>query len=304
MCDEYGLDTITFGSTVGLAMELNANGLWDNGLAFGENNELEELVRKVAVKEGIGLDLAEGTKRLSAKYGGEAYAIHVKGMELAAYEPRVAQGMGLGYATSNRGGCHINGGYLVILEGLGLNVDGKTTKGKAAFTILFQDLMEAVSASGSCIFTTYAMLPSFLLNKPNHLMIRIINKLIPSFGGITGWVHNNTWVMNFNMKKILQHPYSIKQISGFKMTIGKFMLAGERGYNLERLVNIRQGLKATDDKLPSRLTKELQRSDQPESKVKLEEMIQSYYKLRGWTSEGIPTNKRLKKLGLLNHDYN
>jgi aldehyde:ferredoxin oxidoreductase len=59
LCDEYGIDTITFGSTVGLAMELNANGLWDNGLTFGENNELEELVRKVAVKEGIGLDLAE-----------------------------------------------------------------------------------------------------------------------------------------------------------------------------------------------------------------------------------------------------
>lgn len=298
LCDEYGIDTITFGSTVGFAMELNEKGLWDNGLSFNDNKSLEDLVRKVAVKEGIGEDLAEGTKRLSAKYGGETYAIHSKGLELAAYEPRFAQGMGLGYATSNRGGCHLNGGYLVILEGLGLNVNGQTTKGKAAFTIFFQDLMEAVSASGNCVFTTYAMLPSIVLKNPNHMMTRFTNKIIPSLGGIVGWTHNNTWLMNFNIKGLLPHPYSIKLITGNKMTIGKFVTAGERGYNLERLINLRQGLTAAEDTLPKRLTKELQQLDQPDSYVKIDEMIQFYYHLRGWDLSGVPTKKRLKKLGL------
>ena len=298
LCDEYGIDTISFGSSVGLAMELCEKGIWDNGLNFGEYEALEDLVRKVAMREGIGDDLAEGTKRISAKYGGEDYAIHVKGLELAAYEPRAAQGMGLGYATSNRGGCHLNGGYLVVLEGLGLNVSGKTTLGKAGFAIFFQDVMEAVSASGSCLFTTYAMLPEYFVKNPNKSLVRSINKMIPYFGGITGWVHNQTWLMGFNLKSILPHPYSVKCVTGYNMSIGQFLKVGERGYNLERLINIRQGLKGSDDTLPKRLTNELQRSDDPDSKVKLEKMLKAYYKTRGWSKDGIPTEKRLKKLGI------
>ena len=289
---------MTFGGTVALAMELSQNGLWDNGLKFGENNNLENLVKLISLREGIGNDLAEGSKRVSLKYGGEDYAIHVKGMELAAYEPRAAQGMGLGYATSNRGGCHINGGYMVVLEGLGLNINGSTTRGKAGLTIFFQDLMEAVSACGNCIFTTYAILPAYLVNNPNKLIPRTINKLIPLFGGIVGWTHNNTWLMNFNIKSMIPHPYSIKQITGYKMNINKFIKAGERGYNIERLINIRQGLTASDDTLPKRLRKELQNKKDPNSRVKLEKMIQTYYKIRGWNKLGVPTKRRLKKLKL------
>lgn len=301
LCDEYGLDTITFGSSVGLAMELNEKGLWDNNLRFGDNSLLEELVEKVAKREGIGDELAEGTKRISQKYGGIDFSFNVKGMEIAAYEPRGAQGMGLGYATSNRGGCHLNGGYLVVLEGLGLSVSGRTTAGKAAFTIFFQDLMEAVSAGGTCLFTTYALLPEILLKNPNNAFVRFTNKVIPGFGGIVGFSHNNTWLMNFNMKGLLPHPYSISLVTGFKMNIGSFLKAGERGYNLERLINIRQGLKGSEDTLPGRLTKELQRKDDPDSKVKLQEMLKEYYRIRGWDENGIPTKKRLKKLGLENY---
>lgn len=299
LCDEYGIDTITFGGTVALAMELNENGMWDNGLEFGKNNNLEELVRMVSERDGIGNDLAEGSKRVSEKYGGQDYAIHVKGMELAAYEPRVAQGMGLGYATSNRGGCHINGGYLVVLEGLGLNINGGTTKGKVGLTIFFQDLMEAVSASGICVFTTYAMLPEFLIRKPNHIISRVINKIIPSFGGIVGWVHNNSWLLNFNFKSMVPYSYAIKQITGYKMNINKLVKAGERGYNIERLVNIRQGVSSKDDKLPKRLSRELQNPNDPNSRVKLEKMLQTYYRVRGWNTDGIPTKRRLKKLTLV-----
>lgn len=298
LCDEYGLDTITFGSSVGFAMELNEKGLWKNGLNFGDCSNLEELVKMTAARQGIGDDLAEGTKRISQKYGGEDFAINVKGLELAAYEPRAAQGMGLCYATGNRGGCHLNGGYLTVLEGLGLNVSGKTTKGKAAYAIFFQDLMEAVSAGGTCLFTTYAMLPEAMIKNPNNSIVRLINKVIPSFGGIAAFLHKHTWLMNFNIKSILPHPYSIRLVTGFKMNINRFIQTGERGYNLERLINIRQGLKGSHDTLPKRLTNELQRADDPDSKVKLEKMLKDYYRIRGWDKDGIPTKKRLKKLEL------
>ncbi len=298
LCDEYGIDTMTFGGTLAHVMELNQKGMWDNGLEFNNTKNLEDLVKKISLREGIGDELAEGSKRVSEKYGGTDFAMHVKGMEIAAYEPRAAQGMGLGYATSNRGGCHLNGGYMVVVEGLGLNVSGRTTKGKAGLTIFFQDLMEAVSASGNCIFTTYAILPEFLVKKPNHFITRLINKLVPSFGGLTGFLHNNSWLMNFNLKTLIPQAYSIKQITGVKMNINKLVQAGERSYNLERLVNIRQGLEGKDDTLPKRLRKELQRESDSLSKVRLEEMLSTYYKVRGWDSFGVPTDKRLKKLGI------
>ncbi len=298
LCDEYGIDTITFGSSVGLAMELNETGLWNNGLDFGDSAQLEELVKKVATREGVGNDLAEGTKRISQKYGGTEFAIQVKGLEAAAYEPRSAQGMGLGYATSNRGACHLNGGYMVVLEGLGLNIDSRTTRGKAAFTVFFQDLMEAVSAGGTCLFTTYATLPDALVKNPNSIFAKIVNKAIPYFGGIVNFLHNNTWLMNFNLGGVMPHPYSIRLVTGFNMNMGRFLKAGERGYNLERLINIRQGLKGSDDTLPKRLTEELQRINEPDSRVKLQQMIKDYYKIRGWDENGVPTQKRLKKLGL------
>lgn len=298
LCDEYGLDTITFGSSVGFAMELNEKGLWNNGLNFGDSSVLEELVKKVATREGIGNDLAEGTRHMSQKYGGNDFAINVKGLEIAAYEPRRAQGMGLGYATSNRGGCHLNGGYLVILEGLGLNVSGKTTSGKAAMTIMFQDLMEAVSSGGTCLFTTYALLPDSLIKNPNGWYVRMANKVIPYFGEVVHLLHKNTYLLKFNLKTVFPHPYSIRLVTGFKMNIGRFIKAGERGYNLERLINIRQGLKASDDTLPKRLTSELQNADDPDSIVKLDKMIKDYYRLRGWDNNGIPSKKTLDRLGL------
>ena len=298
LCDEYGLDTISFGSSVGLAMELNEKGLWDNGLHFGDATQLEELVSLVATRQGVGRDLAEGTRRLSDQYGGKDYAINVKGLELAAYEPRSAQGMGLGYATANRGGCHLNGGYMVILEGLGLNINSKITTGKAAYTIFFQDMMEAISSAGTCLFTSYAMLPGPVLTNPNNRLVLLINKLIPYLGGMVSFIHNNTWLLSFNLADVLAHPNLLKLVTGYKMTLGRFVTLGERGFNLERLINIRQGLTGSDDTLPRRLTAELQRADDPDSKVKLSEMLTDYYRIRGWDAQGIPTKSRLKKLGL------
>lgn len=298
LCDEYGLDTITFGSSVGLAMELNEKGLWNNGLSFGDVSGLEELVKLVATRTGFGDDIAQGTKRMSEKYGGKEFAMHVKGLEVAAYEPRAAQGMGLGYATSNRGGCHLNGGYLVALEGLGLRISGASTMGKAAFAIFFQDFMEAVSAGGTCLFTTLAVLPGPMISKPDSSIAKVINKLTPTFGGVVRLLHNQPWLMSMNIKAMMPFPYAIRLVTGYKMNIGKFIAAGERGFNLERVINIRQGLKSSDDTLPQRLLKELQRSDDKHSKVKLDKMLKKYYRIRGWDEQGVPTQSRLKRLGI------
>lgn len=298
LCDEYGLDTMSFGGSIGLAMELNEKGLWNNGLVFGDNSKLEALVKLVATRDGIGDDLAEGTRRIAAKYGGVEYAINVKGLEIAAYEPRAAQGMGLGYATSNRGGCHLNGGYMVVMEGLGLDVSGKTTRSKAAYTVFFQDMMEAVSAGGTCLFTTYALLPDRLVRNLNSKMTALVSRGATWFGGVVAWFHNHPSWMSFNLKGVLPSPYSIQMVTGRKTTIGSFLETGERGYNLERLINLRQGLTAADDTLPKRLTAELQRADDPDSKVKLDQMLGAYYKIRGWDRQGVPTKKRLQRLGL------
>ena len=297
VCDEVGIDTISFGGSVGFAMELNEKGIWNCGLNFGDNTKLEALVALVAKREGIGADIAEGTRRMAEKYGGRDYAIHVKGMETAAYEPRAAQGMGLGYATSNRGGCHLNGGYMVVMEGLGLDIDGQTTRSKAVYTIFFQDMMEAVSSVGTCLFTTYALLPPFMLGKAN-VFTKLVNGVIPYTGGLITLVKKNTWLLNFNLPSILPFPKLIHLITGQKMTIGQFIDFGERGYNMERLINLRQGLTSAEDTLPKRLLKELQRSDEPNSVVKLEEMLKTYYNIRGWDTKGVPTEKTLKRLKL------
>lgn len=293
-CDEYGMDTITFGSTVGFAMELNEKGLWDSGLKFGDEKlDLISLIKATAAREGIGSELAEGTKRLSEKYGGKEYAINVKGLELAAYEPRGAQGMGLGYAVSNRGGCHLNAGYLVVLEGLGLNVDGLTTKGKAAFAIFFQDLMEAISAAGSCLFTSYAVLPGFLIENPNNKIVRFINKIMPYFGGIVGWAHKNLWLLNLNIPSMVPYPKMINYLTGMKCSIGKFIRIGERGYNIERLLNLRLGLSPDQDTLPKRLLEEKQPGNGTE--VRLSKMKGTFYRIRGWKN-GIPKKSLIRKL--------
>jgi aldehyde:ferredoxin oxidoreductase len=297
LCDAYGIDTMSFGGSVGFAMELNERGLWDNGLRFGEwEGELEALISQVAHREGVGDDLAEGVRLMAEKYGGGEYAIHVKGMELAAYEPRAAQGMGLGYATANRGGCHLNGGYLVVLEGLGMQMNGVATRGKAALTVFFQDLMEAASAGGSCLFTTYAVLPSALVNKDNRFA-RIIYALIPYLGGLISFLHSHAGLLGINMPGRIPYPYAYRLITGCRMNIGRFLRAGERIYNLERMINIRQGL-VDGDTLPARLTDEAQTEGERLRGVRLPSMLKQYYRIRGWDEHGAPRQKKLAQLGL------
>ena len=293
--DELGLDTISTANTIAWAMEANEQGLWDNGLKFGSVEELSAVFEDIAYRRGIGNELAEGSKRLSRQYGGKDFAMQSKGLELAAYEPRRAVGQGLGYAVSNRGGCHLNGGYLVILEGLGLNVDTQTPKAKADFTMLFQDLMETISASGQCLFTSYAFFPGFLLTKPNGAITQTVNKVATHIGGAVRLINKCPRVAALHLP-VFHHTKMIKLATGMYMDFGKYIQIGERGYTLERHINSKFGISAANDTLPKRLTDVPQDPNDPKTKVPLETMKKTYYAARGWDKNGIPTEATLRRL--------
>ena len=301
VADILGVDTISLGGTIAFAMELQEKGIMDFGLQFGKVDNILEIVGKIATREGIYWELGEGTKYLSEKYGGKEYAIHAKGMELASYEPRRSTGMGLGYAVSNRGGCHLNGGYLALMESVGvINMDAQTPKGKPELTILLQNAMEAVSAAGFCLFSLQTMVPAFLFKTGENSGVNKIagGAMLASRGALSALWKITPNGVPINSKFLFPHCEAIKYATGLKMTSGMFLDIGERGYNIERLYNLREGLTCADDTLPDRLTKEPQVPDRPDTVVNLEAMMPVYYKVRGWDEKGIPTEKRLNKLGI------
>ncbi|MBR0026400.1 MAG: aldehyde:ferredoxin oxidoreductase, partial [Clostridia bacterium] len=296
--DELGMDTISAANTLAYAMEANEKGLWDNGLSFGDVDGISKLWEDIAFRRGIGDELAEGSKRLAKKYGGMEFAMQVKGLEIAAYEPRKAVGQGLGYAVSNRGGCHLNGGYLVIVEGLGLNADSQTPHAKADFTMIFQDLLEGISASGQCLFTSYGFFPKPLITRPNGALTTTVNKLVPFLGFALRFMNKFPMLLHIHLP-VFHHTKVFKYALGMDMHFGKFMRLGERGYNLERWLNARFGVSEKDDCLPKRLTDTPQDPNDPKTVVPLEKMKKIYYKARGWGKDGLPTERTLKKLRII-----
>lgn len=163
ICNEQGYDPITFGATMAAAMELYEMGVItdeDTGgvkLNFGSAEALTTMAEQVGKGEGFGKILGLGSKRLCEKYGHPELSMSVKGQEFPAYDPRGIQGMGLTYATSNRGACHLRS-YTVASEILGIpeKTDPLVTEGKAGLVKAFQDATAAVDSSGLCVFTTFA----------------------------------------------------------------------------------------------------------------------------------------------------
>lgn len=137
LCDNLGMDTISVGSSIAFAMESTEKGLKDFGLKFGDVGAYLKVPGLIAAQEGIGIELGLGVKKLSEKYGGSDFAMHVKGLEFPGYEPRGSWGMGLAYATSDRGACHMRA-WPVAQEVYG-DVDAFTIEGKAELVIELQD---------------------------------------------------------------------------------------------------------------------------------------------------------------------
>jgi aldehyde:ferredoxin oxidoreductase len=162
LCNEHGFDPITFGATVGAVMELYEMGVLKKeqvGLEarFGSAETLVKLAELTARGEGFGKEIAQGSKRLCAKYGHPELSMSVKGQEFPAYDSRGIQGMGLAYATSNRGACHLRG-YTVSSEVLGIPIktDPLVTEGKPALVKAFQDATAIFDSAGICLFTSFA----------------------------------------------------------------------------------------------------------------------------------------------------
>lgn len=299
--DILGMDTISLGGTLAFAMELQENGKADFGLHFGSTDHIIDIIHKIALREGKYSELADGSRILSERYGGKSYAIHSKGLELAAYEPRRSVGMGLGYATSNRGGCHLNGGYLALMESVGVvNMDAQETKGKAELTVFLQNAMEGVSAAGFCLFTLQSMIPAFLFHTGPASRINKIagSSMLGARPVLKRMLKGNLRVVAVNSMMLLPHCKAIALATGLRMTTGRLLEIGDRGYNIERLYNLREGLTAKDDSLPDRITKVPQVPGHPETVVNLDVMLPVYYNIRGWDPDGVPTEARLRRLGI------
>jgi aldehyde:ferredoxin oxidoreductase len=267
LCDEYGMDTISVGSSIGFAMELYQRGIVSKedlggfDLAWGDCNSITELIKKIGSRSGFGDILAEGTKRASEKIGksAERYAMQVKGLELPAYDPRGQKGMGLNYATANRGGCHETG-YTTYDEVYGPKpVDRFSEEGKPK---LVKRLQDDTCYCNSAIICLFGPIDVRWQGEP------MIDKLLTAATGYT-----------FNYQ-------TLKTI-------------GERIYNIERAFNIREGFDNRTDTLPERLlTEELHEGPSLGHIVKLEPMLREYYETRGWNSNGVPTREKLRELGL------
>ncbi len=294
LCNELGLDTISTGVCIAFAMECHQRGLLDDpelSLVWGDVASVHGLIERIAYRRGLGSVLADGVRAAVRQLGPatEPYAMHVKGMELPRQEPRVAKGFGLGHATSNRGADHLYalptidlaGHWEVarrifppdVVPGL-MDADDETYKPDL---VVFSEHYCAVSdALGVCKFSTaetYGLMPEDLAEGLSALR----RKWIPA---------------------------------------QDLLLAGERIVNLERLYNVRLGLSRADDRTPERFTTEplpvyaisrdeatggAHRSPEPVRHAIIKDfdaMLDRYYELRGWDSNGIPTPETLRRLGL------
>jgi aldehyde:ferredoxin oxidoreductase len=262
LCNEQGMDPITFGATIGAVMELYQMGVLTQeqlgiDAKFGSAQALAHFAEITAKGEGFGIEIGQGSKRLCTKYGHPELSMTVKGQEFPAYDSRGIQGMGLTYATSNRGACHLRS-YTVASEVLGIPVktDPLTADGKPELVMAFQDATAAFDSAGICIFTSFA------------------------------------W-------GLADVQPQVAAACGEEFTLENLSQIGERIWNLERDFNNRAGFTSKDDTLPPRLLNEPAKTGPAKGLVsKLPEMLPKYYDIRGWDGDGQLKAATRERLGL------
>jgi len=290
LADDLGMDTISLGTVLGFAMELQERGLLQAGIRFGDATGISELIKDIAYRRGLGADLAVGVKRMSEKYGGHAFAMHVKGLELSAYDPRGSFAQGVEYATTNRGGCHVQGASM-YMESVGpLTINPQNLKLKADLPMVLQNLACAINSMVLCIFTTYGMIPGFIHNtSPNSFGHRLLTTLFENSGPLLRVAIRQKLAPVFWFEKWLTY------ITGETTTAGHLQEIGARIFNLERMYNLREGLTAGDDTLPLRMLHEPTFAHMT-SGHPLHQLLPRYYALRGWDSQGVPAARTLERL--------
>jgi aldehyde:ferredoxin oxidoreductase len=271
ICNELGMDTITMGTTIACAMELVDRGYLSEDqvgrtLKWGDADALVELTRMTGNREGFGDLLAEGSYRLADRYGHPELAPVSKKQEFPGYEPRGSQAMGLAYATSPIGGSHMRGDPAYFeLFGVPKPMDPHQWEGKAKVTKAYQDLSAIIDSAGLCIFFAVRNLAAKDLGVSPVGILEYLNAATDA-------------------------DYTLKEL----------MEAGQRIINAERMFLVRAGFTRKDDSLPKRLTEEPAPTGPAKGMVcHLEEMLEEYYQVQGWSEDGIPADEVLGRLGLL-----
>jgi aldehyde:ferredoxin oxidoreductase len=274
LCDEYGIDTMSAGVTIGFAMELYERGILtkqDTGgleLKFGNHEAVIEMLRQIAYKEGLGAILGEGTKKAAQKIGkgSENYAMQIKGLELPAYDVRGAKAHGLNYATAYNGADHNRGYAFQEIFGIPVpeKVDRLAIQGKGRLTKWNQDVRTVTcDCAPMCAF--------------------ILDMAVP------GIACQNTADL-------------VTAATGISFTADEIQQIGERVNNVARLFNGREGFSRKDDTFPRRLMTEPIKAGasagQLISQADLDVMLDEYYEARGWDKDGKPTAAKLRELGL------
>jgi aldehyde:ferredoxin oxidoreductase len=274
LADELGLDTISAGVTIGFAMELYEKGILskkDTGgmeLKFGNHEAMVTLLRLMAYREGIGDLLADGTRAAARKIGksAEKYAMHVKGLELPAYDVRGLKAHGLNYATSYTGADHNRGYAFQEVFGIPIPkaVDRFEVQGKGELTKWNQDTRAVTcDCATMCAFLLDMAVPAIATQNTADLM---------------------------------------EAVTGLKFTADEVYKVGERLNNLAKAFNVKAGFARDDDTLPERLMTEPLKAGaskgQVISKDDLNKMLDEYYTSRGWDKNGVPTKSKLTELGL------
>jgi len=275
VADELGLDSISAGVTIGFAMELYEKGILTAAdtdgleLTFGNDQAMMTLLRLMAYRQGIGDILADGTKASASKIGkgSEKYAMHVKGLEMPAYDVRGANAQGLNYATAYTGADHNKGYAFQEIFGVPIpwEVDRLAIEGKGKLTKWNQDVRAATcDCATMCAFMLDTALPAISTQNTSALMEAVTGLVIP--------------------------PDEVQKV-------------GERLNNLAKAFNTRAGFTRADDTFPERLMteplKEGGSKGQLISKEDLNTMLREYYTERGWNPEtGVPTRSKLVELNL------
>lgn len=266
LCNEYGLDTISAGATIAAAMELYEKGyikdedIKEDGLSlkWGDAEAVVGWTKKMALREGFGDKMADGSYRLCESYGVPEFSMTVKKQELPAYDPRGIQGHGITYAVNNRGGCHIKG-YMISPEILGYpeKLDRFSLEGKAAYAKIFHDLTAVIDSLGLCIFTTFGL-------------------------GVQDYVD----MYNVVVGGKLHDAESI-------MEAGDRIWTLEKLFNLKAGID-----SSHDTLPKRLLKEPIPEGPSKGCVHKLSELLPEYYAIRGWDKNGIPSEDTLKKLGL------
>jgi len=265
ICNETGIDTMDAGSTLSAIMELYEMGrITEREIGFpltwGDADGCIRLLHMIAAGEGFGREAGMGGRYVAEKFGAPQVFMGSKGQGFAGYHPRGMVGQGLLYATSPEGGNHTTGNTIQPeINGIPEPMDPLSAEGKAEMVIRRQDETAFIEACGVCVF------PYMLMEEGTEIIAEF-------YSAVTGVQHTEE-----DVRKI-----------------------GERIFNLERAFNHRLGFDRKDDTLPDRLTREPHTEGIGEGNVvPLTEMLDRYYELRGWDPNGVPTEEKLKELGIL-----